>query len=673
MYISKEIVQLAAQRISIVHPFFGITFLSSKKNTLPVGTKKNCSIDTWNKHYLDEYHKINPESAFYFQPFNSNARDKQWVNDRYPSTGLQAVNTQTFRDAFLHERGERSWGWAENYVSILSKWLRKYSQKMPAFYLAVWTQRNRIWHDAITADGILNAFYNEFHIVEAEKTQLFDTTIPAEISGIVLSQNNPITWVDFSEHVTLPPDLAEKLAAEREAAERALSKAPSRYWLYSAGDNSVCWEEFYADGIMAIGWDELGDLAVFASKEQMKSAMKRVYGEEYSYKNSALATWQFANEIRPGDIVFVKKGRNRIIGRGIVESDYTFDNERSIYKNIRKVCWTHKGEWDHPGQAVIKALTDITAYTDYVSKLESLLLNEELPELEKESLDVQYPPYKKEDFLNEVFMTSERYDTITRLLTYHKNLILQGAPGVGKTFAAKRLAYSIIGSQDKSRVMVVQFHQSYSYEDFVLGYRPSQTGFELIPGPFYQFCKEAKDDDENAYFFIIDEINRGNMSKIFGELLMLIERDKRGEQLRLLYSNELFEVPANVHIIGMMNTADRSLALIDYALRRRFAFCELVPAFDSDGFSKVMTIANNTKFNSLVQCIKDLNVAIQKDDALGKGFCIGHSYLCVNDAVTDDWVTDVIDYEIVPLLEEYWFDDIDKRDYWISKLHEAVK
>lgn len=151
-----------------------------------------------------------------------------------------------------------------------------------------------------------------------------------------------------------------------------------------------------------------------------------------------------------------------------------------------------------------------------------------------------------------------------------KNIILQGAPGVGKTFAAKRLAYAIMGEMNSSRVMMVQFHQSYCYEDFVMGFRPSKDGFELTSGPFYQFCKTAQIDNEHDYFFIIDEINRGNLSKIFGELL--IEKDKRGEKMRLLYSNEQFAVPRNVHIIGMMNTSDRSLAMIDYALRRRFAF-----------------------------------------------------------------------------------------------------
>src|SRR5690606_15724032 len=203
--------------------------------------------------------------------------------------------------------------------------------------------------------------------------------------------------------------------------------------------------------------------------------------------------------------------------------------------------------------------------------------------------------------------------------------ILLGAPGVGKTFAAERLAYSIMGKKDKSRVQVVQFHQSYSYEDFIMGYRPSENGFSIVKGPFYEFCKKAEPDDR-PYFFIIDEINRGNLSKIFGELLMLIENDKRGKELRLLYEDEQFSVPENVFIIGMMNTADRSLAMIDYALRRRFAFFEFEPAFESLGFKEYQNEVGNEKFDSLIQTVIAMNIEIADDAALGSGFRIGHSY-----------------------------------------------
>ena len=179
-------------------------------------------------------------------------------------------------------------------------------------------------------------------------------------------------------------------------------------------------------------------------------------------------------------------------------------------------------------------------------------------------------------------MQQEDYEKLVDILKIKKNIILQGAPGVGKTYAAKRLAYSIMGEKDVERVMMVQFHQSYSYEDFIMGYRPTATGFELKKGVFYNFCKKAEIDTDRDYFFIIDEINRGNLSKIFGELFMLIENDKRGIPLQLLYADEKFSVPRNAYLIGMMNTADRSLAMLDYALRRRFAFVDLKPGFETE-------------------------------------------------------------------------------------------
>lgn len=351
-----------------------------------------------------------------------------------------------------------------------------------------------------------------------------------------------------------------------------------RYWLYAPGEGSCMWDEFYTSGIMAIGWGEIGDLSTFDSKDAMKIKMREVIDESLSYKNAAHATWQFANEMKIGDIVFVKKGMHQIIGRGVVMSDYEYDDTRDDeYKNIRQVDWTHNGEWPHPGQAVMKTLTDITSYTDYVEKLNSLFEDE--TEEDAEDVEKTYPPYTKEDFLSEVFMPEEEYEKLSGILRIKKNIILQGAPGVGKTFAAKRIAFSMMGVKDVERVMMVQFHQSYSYEDFIMGFRPSTDGFELKRGAFYNFCKKAEIDGDNDYFFIIDEINRGNLSKIFGELFMLIENDKRGVSLQLLYSDEKFSVPKNIYIIGMMNTADRSLAMLDYALRRRFAFFEIKPGF----------------------------------------------------------------------------------------------
>lgn len=446
----------------------------------------------------------------------------------------------------------------------------------------------------------------------------------------------------------------------------------TNYWIYSPGDNASMWDEFYKFSIMGIGWDDVTDLKGFSSKEEIKEYMKKVYDPSYSYKNNAHCLWQFANEIKVGDVIFVKKGMHKIIGKGIVTSDYIYDTSRSTYKHIRKVDWQNKGEWEHPGQAVMKTLTNISAYPDYVQKLLALFA-EDISEEVSEQKEIKYPLYSKDDFLNEVYMDEDTYNTLTELLEAKYNVILQGAPGVGKTFAAKRLAYSIMGQKDTSRVAMVQFHQSYSYEDFIQGYRPSKDGFELENGTFYKFCKEAEEDNERPYFFIIDEINRGNLSKIPGELMMLIEKDKRGEKIKLLYSNEWFTVPQNVRIIGMMNTADRSLALMDYALRRRFAFFDFAPAFPSEGFKNYLAEKNSPKLESLITAVESLNNTISADESLGDGFRIGHSYFCTDGEITDEWLKSVVEYEVIPLIKEYWFDEPTKVRDWSATLRSAIK
>ena len=466
----------------------------------------------------------------------------------------------------------------------------------------------------------------------------------------------------------------EKAQEERTAKGAAVADEDvetTHYWIYSPGDSAAIWDECYDNGIMAIGWDPIGDLSVFGSKDEMKQAMKEKIDPSKPYKNAAHATWQFVHDMKPGDVIFAKKGMHLVIGRGVVESGYEFDPTRNHYKNVRRVKWTHKGEWQHPGQAVMKTLTDITSYTDYVEKLNALFVSDSLDD--EEPPVMEYPTYDAEEFLEEVFMDEDSYETLVALVRNKKNVILQGAPGVGKTFAAKRLAYSMMGVKDPNRVMMVQFHQSYAYEDFIMGFRPSENGFELKRGAFYTFCKEAEIDSDNEYFFIIDEINRGNLSKIFGELFMLIESDKRGVELQLLYSDEKFSVPSNVYIIGMMNTADRSLAMLDYALRRRFAFFEMKPGFETDGFREYRMGLASEKFDRLINCVDNLNAAIAADESLGEGFCIGHSYFCNLKKATDQALSGIVEYELIPLLKEYWFDEPVKVKDWISNLRSAIK
>ena len=293
--------------------------------------------------------------------------------------------------------------------------------------------------------------------------------------------------------------------------------------------------------------------------------------------------------------------------------------------------------------------------------------------IEKLFKDIIYTKYTKEDFLKEVYITDKEYDKLKNLILDKKNIILQGSAGVGKSYAAKRLAYSIIGEKDNERVKMIQFHQSYSYEDFIMGYRPTESGFELKEGVFYKFCEDARNDEGNDYFLIIDEINRGNISKIFGELFMLIENDKRGEEyaLELVYKDdEKFFVPENLYIIGLMNTADRSLAMLDYALRRRFIFIDIEPAFNKPQFKNDLENKNIDKdlINKIIEKFIKLNETIKSDKTLGKGYTIGHSYFCNRKNLSKEDYEDIINYEIAPTLKEYWFDNEDKAEKEIKEL-----
>ena len=205
-----------------------------------------------------------------------------------------------------------------------------------------------------------------------------------------------------------------------------------------------------------------------------------------------------------------------------------------------------------------------------------------------------------------------------------------------------------------------------------MGYRPDEDGFHLQGGVFYQFCLRAQNNPDQPYFFLIDEINRGNLSKIFGETLQLMERDYRGQVTALSYNGLSFSVPENVYILGMMNTADRSLALVDYALRRRFGLFEMKPAFENAGFCEYVASLGLPSLERVIARVKALNAAIAEDDSLGEGFCIGHSYFCGQEGADPSWVGQVVEYELIPLLKEYWYDDRGKAEHWARALREAA-
>lgn len=539
------------------------------------------------------------------------------------------------------------------------------------------------------------------------------------------------------------------------------------YWIYAPGENAKYWEDFYDKGIMAIGWEELGDLSLYSKREELKKAMNHIYGEK-NRPNDVSCNDDFVNKMNVGDVVFVKKGRKKVLGYGIVTSSYYYDENRAFCKSLRNVDWKAKGEWEHPGAAVLKTLTDITPYTDYIEELKSL------------------------------FTMNSEVQKLTGILRLKKNIILQGAPGTGKTYNTAALALTICGEQipenhgevmlryeelqKEGRIGFVTFHQSMDYEDFVEGIKPKtengMVSYEVEDGIFksisakagnnyadsqktvevlqkqkdiqermFDFLSEAQENeteyktktgskfvikevtdkniiiqipenqvasriplriaelrdllendvelkrvsDIKAYFnrqfntqqdsytfilvneirkiktktvtvpktelqnyvLIIDEINRGNVSKIFGELITLLEADKRigGDhpiRVTLPYSKESFGVPSNLYIIGTMNTTDRSVGNIDYAVRRRFAFATLKA-------DKELVVNNSIPlavelFEAVESFIKRHQIDMDFEDLM-----VGHSYFFAKDEneLELKW-----QYEILPLLNEYIKDGI---------------
>lgn len=556
-----------------------------------------------------------------------------------------------------------------------------------------------------------------------------------------------------------------------------------KYWLYSAGEKSYKWDEFYKDGIMAIGWDYLGDLTKYSSQEEIANKITKEENKTQYPMNDSKANWEFAKDMQVGDIVYVKKGlQDALIGRGIVKSDYIYDANRNEYKSIRKVEWTHNGIYDVDFKVLDikqwnqKTLTEISQskYKDFCLKIEDVFMKKQ-PEENSNSLQVNIPlnqilygppgtgkTYSVRQYITDIVGQNpglktdneeQKINNAVKDLTWYSAIALSmykngknnkyKVPNLQhqkiiKAFAATKESKKIkatlwfqmqshtsessenvnnstkhppylfdktensewyltetgikfveenlseqlefLNAKNSSRKIedfykFITFHQSYSYEEFVEGIKPSinndednaTISYEYNRGIFKEICQQANSDPENNYLLIIDEINRGNISKIFGELITLIESDKRvisnGERIfentktqneelvvTLPYTKSKFGVPNNLYILGTMNTSDRSIASIDIALRRRFKFVEMMPKRElvaDFGINFVDVFENlNTK----------IKILLDRDHQIGHSYFIKTKYENAgSDELKAIWFS-----EILPLLNEYFYCDWEK-------------
>lgn len=486
------------------------------------------------------------------------------------------------------------------------------------------------------------------HLVEFDKT-IFrpDTFTPT------------LKWQSIKEKYIEADAAFEKIFNDLDAGKEVL---PPPKALPNDSETQNYWWLNANPKIWSIASYELGDIQTYTS---------------HNDKNNKRRIYKYFQEVKPGDLVIgyestpVKQIKAIF---EITESLHLDDIEGEIIsfeiKEIVKAPLT----WDELKEN--KGLENCEVFKNNQGSLFSLneeefeiirdLIDDKNIVIEKETKEIIIKEYSIFDDSEKPFFDRKEIDEIIQSIEVKKNIVLQGPPGVGKTFVAEKLAFEMMKTTDKNRIKMVQFHQSYAYEDFIQGIRPSGNAFKVKPGIFFEFCKKAEQDKNNKFFFIIDEINRGNLSKIFGELMMLIESDKRGKyQVPLTYSDKddvPFSVPDNLYIIGTMNTADRSLAIVDYALRRRFRFISLQPKFNVlfTSFLKAKGVSDPL-IQKITNRINVLNATIKADKNLGEGFLIGHSYFC-NSFTTDEdeWYRGIVKYEIAPLLEEYWFDDLEK-------------
>jgi len=565
--------------------------------------------------------------------------------------------------------------------------------------------------------------YANYLKIEYSKSDVLDIIskdFTAKYSPFVLDTSERKKWIldNYSDHINLAKSNTTK------------------YWIYAPGENAEKWDEFYGQGIMAIGYDKLGDLSKLKDKRHIKEALVNEYGFDKDPKNHALANLDIRDNINIGDIVISKRGTSKYLGYGIVDSNYFFDKEADSFKSRRKIKWKKRGEWDSEGFHIAqKTLTDITFDNDLVENIKRIIGidNKDHMEMNIKNEVEEYKSINKiffgppgtgktfrinqianeknyfsdsssevEDIINKrqkafkfemlglpkgTVLTFSKDETITCEIIDNERVLFRGEPTSLSASAltirnemgyktkstagprnwcynGKKLSHlrrelqstDTTGNKIKQKNFTfVTFHQSFSYEDFIEGIKPVMDAddlkYEIRPGVFKEICEKARKDKNNKYAIFIDEINRGNVSSIFGELITLIEPDKRETMSMILpYSQEQFSVPKNLDIYGTMNTADRSVEALDTALRRRFVFEELPP--NQDLVTK--------KIDGLEIDIKKLFNTINKriEKLIDKDHMIGHSYFM--NLKTPNDLKSTFQNKVIPLLQEYFFGDFGK-------------